>query len=431
MGFFDVFVNMYEEVSRKAEAALQYARQLAEEAQRKIREAIEDAERIARNLAKRVEEAANGIQHDLENLTPNFEEKLKQIMDEVTEVASAAAEEGVDITEAINSAVEIALKKVEDALKAVIDAVNNFLRQAEEKLFGFLKGVLPDWLQGVLSMVRGAVQSALKSLNWFADELKKGISIMLDKIKSAIQAFVKRVGEVLGPIWKFVKLLWKLLFGTEPEHCQMTAEWFEEKMKRTENQLLYKRPTEPVSALIKKSTYLELLPTDQNAWKTVALEFLNRGDSIPAWSTHGARMAALLASTKPKPGNVAQLTWDEPFTDALGGRQRVQISVLYFRWKNEEFRKVSSGFLGILAMISAIGPQDATNELSPTIQPKRPRPLQMDSATTKAIYNVVAPHLRRNQVDSYQASRKVTPGDNVQSRQLRFRGDDGVWRDVR
>jgi flagellar hook-basal body complex protein FliE len=217
---------------------LQYARHIAEEAQRKLREAIEDAERVATSLADKVADTAKGVQHDLEKLTPNFDEKLKQIMDEVTEVASAAAEDGVDITEAINSAVEIALKKVEEALKAVIDAVNRFLWQAQETLFGFLKGVLPDWLQWVLDKVKQAVQWALRGLQSFADKLKEGISIILEKIKSAIQVFVKRVGEVLGPIWKFVKALWKLLFGTEPEHCQMVAEWFEERMKRTENQLL-------------------------------------------------------------------------------------------------------------------------------------------------------------------------------------------------
>jgi hypothetical protein len=195
--------------------------------------------------------------------------------------------------------------------------------------------------------------------------------------------------------------------------------------------LSYKHPTEPVSALIKKRTYLELLPPNEDAWKTVALEFMNRGDSIPAWSAHGARMTSLLANTKPKAGNVAQLTWDEPFTDALGGRQRVQISVLYFRWKTEEFRKVSSGFLGILAMISAIGPPDATNILSPTVQPRRPRPLQMDPATKKAIYDEIAPYMRRNQLESYQSSANVTTYDKSQSQQLRVRSDDGVWKDVR
>ncbi|KAG9187004.1 hypothetical protein G6011_10112 [Alternaria panax] len=431
MGFFNVFVDMYEELGRKAEAALQYARQIAEEAQRKLREAIEEAEQVAKSLTEKVAATAKGVQQDLENLTPNFDKELKNIMDEVGEIAAAAAEEGVDITEAINSAVETALKKVEEALKAVVDAVDRFLWQAQDTLFGFLRGVLPDWLQWILDKVQQAVQSALQGLHSFADKLKKQISVMLEKIKSDIQAFVKRVGEVLGPIWKFVKALWKLLFGTEPEHCQMLAEWFAERMKRTENQLLYKHSTEPVSALIKRHTYLELLPPNEDAWKTVTHEFLNRGDSILAWSEHGARMMPLLASTKPKAGNVTQLTWDEPFTDALGGRQRVQISVLYFRWKTEEFRKVSSGFLGILAMICATGPQDGTNVLSPMVEPRRPRPLQMDPATTKRIYDEIAPYIRRNQLETYKACTNVTPFDKGQSRQLRVRGDDGIWKDVR
>ncbi len=238
MGFFDGFVETIGSVTRAAEAALEYARRTAEEAQRKIHEATETAERVAKSVANKVEDTAKGVQRDLEKLTPNFNEKLQQIKDEVKEVASAAAEEGVDITEAVNSAVEVALKKVEEALNAAIDAVNRFLWETQEKLFGFLEGVLPDWLHWVLNPVRDAIQWALQGLQTFGDKLKRGISDILEMIKVAVQAFVRKVGEILGPIWKFVKWLWKMLFGVEPEQCHLAAQWFEERMKRTEKQLM-------------------------------------------------------------------------------------------------------------------------------------------------------------------------------------------------
>lgn len=229
---------MVDTVRHAAEAALETAQRLAEEAQRKIREATEKAELVAKSVADKITDTAEGMKHHLETLTPSFDEKLQQIMDEVSEVASAAADEGVDITEAVNAAVEVALKKVEEALKAAIDAVNTFLREAQNKLFGFLEGILSKPFHFLLEPVQAAAQCAVDGLESFGNKLKSCISLMLGKIKVTVQAFVRKVGEVLGPIWEFVKKLWKLLFGVEPEQCQLAAQWFEERMKRTEKQLL-------------------------------------------------------------------------------------------------------------------------------------------------------------------------------------------------
>ena len=193
----------------------------------------------------------------------------------------------------------------------------------------------------------------------------------------------------------------------------------------------YKRSAKPVNALIKKDTHLELLPPDENAWKTLALEFLDRQDSVPAWNAHRAWMMPLFPSAKIKPGEAFQLTWDEPFTDALGNIQRVQISVLHFRWKTEEFRKVSSGFLGILAMIRAAETQGKVYVQPPPVQVRRDQPLQINSVMRKKIYDAVAPHIRfkpTEPTEIYQAPARMDGTQKGQSRQLKFRGDDGVWR---
>jgi phage-related protein len=238
MGFFDRFVELIDNVREAAEAALRVAQRVAEEAQRKILEATERVEQVARSAADRICNTADSMKHDLEELVPSFDDKPQQIIDEVTEVASTAAEEGVDITDAVNAAVELALKKVEDALNAAIDAVNRFLSEANNKIFGFLEGILPEAFQFLLKPVKNAAEWAINGLRSFGDTLKSKISWILNKTKEEVQAFVRKVGEVLSPIWNFVKKLWKLLFGSEPEHCHLVAEWFGDRMKRAEHQLL-------------------------------------------------------------------------------------------------------------------------------------------------------------------------------------------------
>jgi hypothetical protein len=149
---------------------------------------------------------------------------------------------------------------------------------------------------------------------------------------------------------------------------------------------------------------------------------------MPAWRAVSAQMAPLLANANPEPGNVVQLTWDEPFTDALGGLQRIQISLLYFRWRTEEFRKVSSGFLGILAMVCAAETQEKPYVRPAPLQHHRGRPLEIDPAMKKKIYDEIAPHIRLRPMEGYQSPVETKGAMKEQSRQLRFRGDDGVWR---
>lgn len=87
---------------------------------------------------------------------------------------------------------------------------------------------------------------------------------------------------------------------------------------------------QPVNILIKKRTFLELLPPDEHSWKTLAQDFLSLADSSPAWATFGARLGPVLQTTSPRDGGLVQLTLDEPFTDSLGGRQRLQVGILYY-----------------------------------------------------------------------------------------------------
>lgn len=234
MGFFDAFVNMADELRRRAEAALEYTRRLAEELERKVREAIEEAEHLATTVTQKVEKTVEEMKGDLEKLVPSFDDKIQEIVDQITEVATTAADEGVDITEAIKGAVSIALETLKRALQAAIDVISRFFNEASGKLFSFLEGVLPGSFQFILKPVRATVDWGLKGLASFADNLKSKISGVVNKIKVTVEAIVRRIGEVLGPIWGFIKKLWRLLFGSEPEQCALTAAWFDERLKRAE-----------------------------------------------------------------------------------------------------------------------------------------------------------------------------------------------------
>lgn len=98
---------------------------------------------------------------------------------------------------------------------------------------------------------------------------------------------------------------------------------------------------------MKKCQFFELLPPAEDSWHTIVPRFLDRARISPVWSAHRTRLQGLLSSTSPRPGNLVQVTMDELSTDRLGGRQRLQISVLYFKWRTEEFRTVSSGWVSI------------------------------------------------------------------------------------
>jgi ABC-type transporter Mla subunit MlaD len=238
MGFFDGFIHVVNAIGHAAEAALAGARHLAEEAAKQIQEAAHEAEAIAQHVRSKITDSATDMEHQLSALKPNFDEKMQDIVDEVSNVARSAADQGVDISEAIDAAIELAVKNVETALKAAIDAVNQFLFEAKEKLFSFLHELLPGWLHFALGPLEALAGLALEGLKKFGGLLKEGIGFVLDKIKKAAKALARKIGELLGPIWCFLKELWKMLFGTEPEHCEVAAQWFEERMKRIERELL-------------------------------------------------------------------------------------------------------------------------------------------------------------------------------------------------
>ena len=188
---------------------------------------------------------------------------------------------------------------------------------------------------------------------------------------------------------------------------------------------------EPRNTLIKKCTFFELLPPDENSWRTLTSEFLNRMDTSSAWATYGARLKPVLQNTSPRDGSLVQMTVDEPFVDRLGGHQRIQISILYYRWRTESFRKVSSGFLGILAMISAVGKKAKTcdNLKTPTTRATPLTPLQVDATTAKEIYKIVEPHLWPIELKSNQGLTFARHRKARISLQMKCRGDDGKWRD--
>ena len=84
---------------------------------------------------------------------------------------------------------------------------------------------------------------------------------------------------------------------------------------------------------------------------------------------------------------------DEVFTDKLHGQSRVQISVLHYRWRTEEFRKVSAGFLGIIAMVNVMGKEKTVVESDPPPRIRREQPLQINTATALEIYKIIEPQL--------------------------------------
>ena len=184
-----------------------------------------------------------------------------------------------------------------------------------------------------------------------------------------------------------------------------------------------------MNTLIRLRTFLELLPPDEDSWKALIHEFLNRADTSPAWATYGARLGPVLQRTSPRDGSLVQLTVDEPFMDRLCGHQRIQISILYYRWRTENFRKVSSGFLGILAMISAVGKVKKIYDTS-SAQAAREQPLQIGAAAAKEIYKIIEPHLWLRKLGNDQNLIFTQDKKARISLQMKRRDDDGIWRDT-
>lgn len=211
---------------------------LGEEVKRGLDKAIHEPEQIFNDITARVEEKAHDIERFVKAAIPNFGGKLQEVINDITKIASAAAEDGVDIIESINGAVEIVLQEVQKALEAAINAVNQLLHDAADRLYRILDEYSPEFLNHLLKRARDLIDWILGGLNSLAEGLKNGVTNVVETIKTTVQDLVKEIGEVVGPIWDCIKKLWKILFGAEPEQCQLTAQWFDERMKRAEKEML-------------------------------------------------------------------------------------------------------------------------------------------------------------------------------------------------
>ncbi|KAF5970433.1 Armadillo-like helical [Fusarium coicis] len=430
MGFFDSITNTFNRIAEVAASTVQQISDTAEQIRRKFEEETRKAaEAAAQGVLEEIGGTAEAMCRELEGLIPSFDDKLEEVKAEITELASSAANDGVDITEAVNAAIDIAVQKVEAAKTAAIKAVSDFIAQAQQKLFSVLQSIIPSFLNSWTQWLEERANFLTTNLvNIGAKLVDNGISLVLQKIKVMAQTLVKKVGEVLGPIWGFIKRIWKLLFGEPPEQCELAMQWMEERMRRTQRQMIYKRSVAPITAVIRQNKFFELLPPDEESWKKALLDYLTRSGSPPGWRACCGRIKLVIQSTNPKPGSMVQLTWDDHFTDELKGQQRTQISIVYFRWKTEEFRKVSSGFIGILAMVSAVDVFARPYEPPPVTEAQREEPLQIAAVTMKKIYDELAPHMRLLSSNIEQDSSRFTGPKKVVSRQLKFRDDDGVWR---
>lgn len=241
MGFFDFFTDTFDCIADSATEAMHQITEVASDIHRKVRDEVEGAisEAMAADVFSGITKRADDMMKDIEKLLPSFEERLNNVVDEITELASDAAGEGVDITDAINAAVEVAFQKVESAKTTAIRAVQAFIQNAQRELLDLLVSILPDFCRPLLEYLKDKVGSLVGNIvSTGARLIDSGISAVLQTIKVFVKDLVRKVGEVLGPIWKFIKQLWNLLFGVPPEQCEITLQWFEERMNLTERQLL-------------------------------------------------------------------------------------------------------------------------------------------------------------------------------------------------
>lgn len=241
MGFFDVFTDTFDCIADSAAEAINQIADAANDIHQKVRDEVEGAisEATAADVFSGITKRADNMIKDIEKLLPSFEERLNNVVDEITELASNAAGEGVDITDAINAAVEVAVQKVESAKTTAIRAVQAFIQNAQRELLDLLVSILPEFCQPLLEYLKNKVGSLVDNIvSTGARLIDSGISAVLQTIKVFVKDLVRKVGEVLGPIWKFIKELWNLLFGVPPEQCEITLQWFEERMNHTESQFL-------------------------------------------------------------------------------------------------------------------------------------------------------------------------------------------------
>ena len=238
MGLTDWFNDVTDALTSAAKTALETTGNLADKAKRELDRTFHEAEQIADRATADAGKEASGIESELIKAVPTFEGKLQDIINDITKAAANAADEGVDITDSINGAVEIVFVQIEEALKAAVDAVNRLVEEAEIRLSQMLKGILPGFFERLLSPIKSLIDVIRTGLNKLAKKLKDGVSAAIQTIRSTVQGIVRKISEALGPVWEYVKKLWKLFFGTEPEQCSLTSQWFDERIRRTEKQLL-------------------------------------------------------------------------------------------------------------------------------------------------------------------------------------------------
>lgn len=237
MGLTSWFNEVTGRLTTTAIAALVTTETLVEEAKRELDEARRLPERIVEDVTTQVRTMADEIEGELRAVVAGFYEKLQKIIDDIQEAASSAADEGVDLVDSINGAVDIVFQQIDKAFIVAIDAVNKGLQEASDRLTQHLGG-LPGLPKGLLNPVESFIEDIRISLQTLAGRLKTGVSAAVETIKSKVQALTRKIGEVLGPFSGYIKQLWKLFFDSEPEQCSITAQWFDEKMRRTEKQLL-------------------------------------------------------------------------------------------------------------------------------------------------------------------------------------------------
>jgi hypothetical protein len=166
-----------------------------------------------------------------------------QLLDGVGDIvaAAAAAEDGKvspDVTDAVAAAVRIAFARAERKLNEAHSAVNWALDHAKAALNRKMDGVVPDALRFLLDPVKDLIHKVMVILKAIGDAVRRGLGMVLDGLKAVVQRFVGEMCSLAGPVWRLITEIWKILFGEEPEKCELARQWFEERMKQIEQQFL-------------------------------------------------------------------------------------------------------------------------------------------------------------------------------------------------
>ncbi|KAK1757013.1 hypothetical protein QBC47DRAFT_174298 [Echria macrotheca] len=420
------------EIQRQTEEAARAVAELA--AETLLKEAEKLAKQAADEVLQTLSQRARDRTSEVHRLVPSLDGKIAKVVDDIVAIVSAAVDEGRDIAAEVKAAVEITFNNMKAEMDKVLAEFQELVETARRELFDLLEKIVPLEARPLLVMLNDEVASMVNDIMSTGNKLiRDGISTILGAIQAATEGLIDKVGKVLAPLWKFITELWKVLFGAPPEQIMITMQWFQERMKKAEWQFLQKGSAAPITAVIRKQALFDVLPRQEDAWKQQTLEFLARTGRSPVWHTCRNQIEQELSRpTSPMPGHLMSIAWEQDYEDELGGRQRLQVSVLYFRWKTEEFRAVSAGFLGILAMLSAVDVRGEAYKPPPLLkEPQRGDPaMRMDGPTAKDIRDELQPLLRFHIGTANHDQARFSGRKKYLSRQLRFKGDDGVWREV-